>query len=135
MQGTAFSQSSAPPNGSSIFSLFGSAGIEVIDSEQDLDDEISGHDGGNENSRKSGDLDFSPFPMDKVVDPARLYFREMANVPLLNRESEVVIAKRIEHGHEIVLNALSRPPGPSGNPQPRGPAQEQADYYSRCRLI
>jgi RNA polymerase primary sigma factor len=94
----------------SIFSLFGSAGIEVIDTEQDLDDQAMGHDGGSENNRKSGEIDFSPLAQDKVADPMRLYFREMASVPLLNRESEVVIAKRIEHGHKIVLNALSRSP-------------------------
>jgi RNA polymerase primary sigma factor len=94
----------------SIFSLFGSAGIEVIDSEQDLDGQAIGPDGGNENNRKSGEDDSGPLTPDKVVDPVRLYLREMANVPPLNRESEVVIAKRIEHGHMIVLNALSRSP-------------------------
>ena len=88
----------------SIFSLFGSAGIEVIDSEQDLEDEAIGED------RKSGSVEFSHLTPDKVVDPVRLYFREMAAVPLLNRESEVVIAKRIEHGQSVVLKALSRSP-------------------------
>jgi RNA polymerase primary sigma factor len=88
----------------SIFSLFGSAGIEVIDSERDLEDEAVGED------RKSGNVEFNPLTSDKVADPAHLYFREMATVPLLNRESEVVIAKRIEHGQSVVLKALSRSP-------------------------
>ncbi len=94
----------------SIFSLFGSAGIEVIDSEQDLEDEGIRDDGRSKNNGKSGNVDFSPLTLDKVVDPARLYFREMATIPLLNRESEIVIAKRIEHGKRVVLNALSRSP-------------------------
>ncbi len=59
---------------------------------------------------KGGNIEFSPLTLDKVVDPARLYFREMATVPLLNRESEVVIAKRIEHGQNVILKALSRSP-------------------------
>jgi RNA polymerase primary sigma factor len=89
----------------SIFSLFGSSGIEVIDSEQDLEEAT-----GTGEDRKSGNIELSPLTPDKVVDPARLYFREMATVPLLNRESEVVIAKRIEHGQNVVLKALSRSP-------------------------
>lgn len=89
-----------------IFSLFGSAGIEVIESEQDLQEEGTGVGDQNGNSRKS--VDFDTLALNTIIDPARLYFREMAAVPLLNRESEVVIAKRIEHGQQVVLNALSR---------------------------
>jgi len=89
----------------SIFSLFGSAGIEIIDSEEGI-----GDDGGDENKRKSGIIDSDPLNRNKVNDPARLYFREMAAVPLLSRDSEVAIAKRIEHGQGSVLNALSRSP-------------------------
>jgi RNA polymerase primary sigma factor len=92
-----------------IFSLFGSAGIEVIDSEQDLQEGGIGDDKGDGNHRKGGDFDFGPLAP-KVIDPSRLYFREMAAVPLLSRESEVVIAKRIEHGQRVILNALSRSP-------------------------
>ncbi len=89
-----------------IFSLFGSAGIEVIESEQDLQAEGAG-DGDKEGSgRKLGD--FGALAINTIIDPTRLYFREMAAVPLLNRESEVVIAKRIEHGQQVILNALSR---------------------------
>jgi RNA polymerase primary sigma factor len=91
----------------SIFSLFGSAGIEVLDSEQDLQEEGISDANEEGKNRKNGDFDFV---LNKIVDPARLYFREMAAVPLLSRESEVVIAKRIEHGQRVVLNALSRSP-------------------------
>jgi RNA polymerase primary sigma factor len=94
----------------SIFSLFGSAGIEVVDSELDLQEDGIGEAAKDGSFRQKGDNDFGAFALNKVVDPTRLYFREMAIVPLLNRESEVVIAKRIEHGQRVVLNALSRSP-------------------------
>jgi RNA polymerase primary sigma factor len=91
----------------SIFSLFASAGIEVIDSAQEFQDEKTGEDKRDEKAEifESGSL-----ALDKIVDPARLYFREMASLPLLNRETEVAIAKRIEHGQKVILEALSRSP-------------------------
>jgi RNA polymerase primary sigma factor len=46
--------------------------------------------------------------LDKTNDPVRLYLREMGTVPLLTRESEVVIAKRFERGHLRALKAISR---------------------------
>jgi RNA polymerase primary sigma factor len=48
--------------------------------------------------------------LDKTNDPVRLYLREMGSVPLLKREGEVAIAKRMERGHGIVLKAISRSP-------------------------
>src|SRR6185436_14124775 len=41
-------------------------------------------------------------------DPVRMYLREMGKVPLLTREGEVVIAKRIEEGERLVIAALFR---------------------------
>ena len=46
----------------------------------------------------------------KSQDPVRVYLREMSSVPLLNREGEVVIAKRIERGHLVVMKTVSRLP-------------------------
>ncbi len=43
-------------------------------------------------------------------DPVRLYLHEMGRVPLLKREEEVAIAKRIERGDALVLKTLSRSP-------------------------
>ncbi|HYG09272.1 MAG TPA: RNA polymerase sigma factor region1.1 domain-containing protein, partial [Pyrinomonadaceae bacterium] len=43
-------------------------------------------------------LDLSAGMLDKTNDPVRLYLREMGVVPLLTREGEVSIAKRIERG-------------------------------------
>jgi RNA polymerase primary sigma factor len=41
-------------------------------------------------------------------DPVRMYLREMGKVPLLTREGEVAIARRIEEGERRVLRALYR---------------------------
>src|SRR5574340_345061 len=48
--------------------------------------------------------------LEKNNDPVRMYLREMGTVPLLTREGEVEIAKRIERGQIKVLKALSRSP-------------------------
>jgi RNA polymerase primary sigma factor len=56
------------------------------------------------------DLDLSAGTLDKTNDPVRLYLREMGVVPLLTREGEVVIAKRIERGQIKTQKALSRSP-------------------------
>ncbi|HVI07182.1 MAG TPA: RNA polymerase sigma factor region1.1 domain-containing protein, partial [Candidatus Binatia bacterium] len=56
------------------------------------------------------ELDLSPGAMEKTNDPVRMYLREMGTVPLLTREGEVEIAKRIERGQVRVLKALSRSP-------------------------
>jgi RNA polymerase primary sigma factor len=92
----------------SIFSLFGSAGIEVIDPEQEFQGEGTKDDERNDNNGK-GENSVSFF-LDKTIDPARLYFREMSTLPLLSREGEIEIAKRIEHGQKVILKALSRSP-------------------------
>ena len=56
------------------------------------------------------DLDLSAGALDKSNDPVRLYLREMGIVPLLNREGEVTIAKRIERGQIKTHKAISRSP-------------------------
>jgi RNA polymerase primary sigma factor len=95
----------------SIFSLFGSAGIEVIDTEQKFQDDGKREDKrGDENSGEESEFDFAALNLDKTNDPVRLYLREMGTVPLLSREGEVEIAKRVERGQKVVLKALSRSP-------------------------
>lgn len=56
------------------------------------------------------DLDLSAGESDKNNDPVRLYLREMGVVPLLTREGEVAIAKRIERGQKKTQKAISRCP-------------------------
>jgi RNA polymerase primary sigma factor len=74
-----------------LFSTFGSAGIEVVDSEAKFREEKAG-------------------ALDKTNDPVRMYLREMGTVPLLTREGEVEIAKRIERGKLAVIKSITRTP-------------------------
>ena len=48
--------------------------------------------------------------LEKTNDPVRMYLREMGTVPLLTREGEVTIAKRIERGQMLVLKTITRSP-------------------------
>ncbi|MDP9269340.1 MAG: RNA polymerase sigma factor RpoD [Acidobacteriota bacterium] len=56
------------------------------------------------------ELDLTPGALEKTNDPVRMYLREMGTVPLLTREGEVEIAKRIERGQLRMLKAVSRSP-------------------------
>ena len=63
-----------------------------------------------EPASEDGDLDLTPGTLEKTNDPVRMYLREMGTVPLLTREGEVAIAKRIERGQLLVLKTISRAP-------------------------
>jgi RNA polymerase primary sigma factor len=54
-----------------------------------------------------GDLIASEFA-DKTNDPVRMYLREMGTVPLLTRDGEIELARRIERGQRIISKTLSR---------------------------
>ena len=56
------------------------------------------------------ELDLSAGTLEKTNDPVRLYLREMGVVPLLTREGEVAIAKRIERGQLKTHKAIARSP-------------------------
>jgi RNA polymerase primary sigma factor len=56
------------------------------------------------------ELDLTLTALEKTNDPVRIYLRKMGTVPLLTRQGEVDIAKRIERGQLRVLKALSRSP-------------------------
>ena len=90
-----------------LFSAFGSAGIEVVDSDKAYrGDKDFDRDG----SSDEPELDLTPGALDKTNDPVRMYLREMGTVPLLTREGEVAIAKRIERGKLAVIKSISRTP-------------------------
>jgi RNA polymerase primary sigma factor len=90
-----------------LFSTFGNAGIEVVDSEQKYrEDKLLDRPEGGEDL----ELDLTPGALDKTNDPVRMYLREMGTVPLLTREGEVEIAKRIERGKLAVIKSISRTP-------------------------
>jgi RNA polymerase primary sigma factor len=88
-----------------LITTIGTQGIDLLDSPKfggDKDFELE--DG------EDVELDLTPGTLEKTNDPVRMYLREMGTVPLLTREGEVEIAKRIERGQLRVLKALSRSP-------------------------
>jgi RNA polymerase primary sigma factor len=63
-----------------------------------------------EPAAEENELDLTPGNLEKTNDPVRMYLREMGTVPLLTREGEVAIAKRIERGQNLVLKTITRSP-------------------------
>ncbi len=61
-----------------------------------------------ESRREDSEVEQTALQGEKTSDPVRVYLREMGVVPLLTRESEVVIAKRLERGNTRVLKTVSR---------------------------
>src|SRR6058998_4248462 len=96
-----------------LFSAFGTAGIEVIDTDDQNFaplDKIPGEKKFDGEQPEDLELDLTPGALEKTNDPVRMYLREMGTVPLLTRDGEVEIAKRIERGQMTVLKSLSRAP-------------------------
>ena len=83
-----------------LFNTFGSAGIEVLDADQMKFRDEKSFDRTAEGSEEL-ELDLTPGALDKTNDPVRMYLREMGTVPLLTREGEVEIARRIERGQAV----------------------------------
>jgi RNA polymerase primary sigma factor len=103
-----------PEDMENLLTMFDNAGIEVLESPKpkaadkialDATDEVKP-----EEVAEDAELDLTPGVLDKTNDPVRMYLREMGTVPLLTREGEVEIAKRIERGQLNVLKAQSRSP-------------------------
>jgi RNA polymerase primary sigma factor len=105
----------SPEDLDELFSAFGTAGIEVIATTDNQNfaalDKIPGEKKFDAETAEEGiDLDLTPGALEKASDPVRMYLREMGTVPLLTRDGEVEIAKRIERGQLTVLKVLSRSP-------------------------
>jgi RNA polymerase primary sigma factor len=99
----------SPEDMDDLLSTISTQGIDVLEGpklpsstlDKKFDEEEAGED---------VELDLTPGALEKTNDPVRMYLREMGTVPLLTREGEVEIAKRIERGQLRVLKALSRSP-------------------------
>ncbi len=80
------------------------AGIEILEEPKDFEKKIE------ESGEDLIDLELPAGIGEKVNDPVRMYLREMGTVPLLTREGEVEIARRIERGQNTVLKSIFRAP-------------------------
>jgi RNA polymerase primary sigma factor len=88
-----------------VFSLLETQGIELVDA--DTKEQLSRPEAParpKEKDAKGAEAN----PLEKTNDPVRMYLREMGTVPLLTRQGEVHIARRIERGERRVANALVR---------------------------
>ena len=93
-----------------LLTTVGTQGIDVLDGQPKLPSAL---DKELENEVEASDevkLNLSVGALEKTKDPVRIYLREMGVVPLLTREGEVSVAKRIELGQLRTLKALSRSP-------------------------
>jgi len=99
----------SPDDLDDLFTTLGTQGIDVLEAGKmpgaDLKDKFEEMEAG-----EDVELDLTPGTLEKTNDPVRMYLREMGTVPLLTREGEVEIAKRIERGQLRVLKAISRSP-------------------------
>ena len=101
----------APDDLDDLMSMLGTQGIDVLEESPKLPSEKKfGPDAEMGEEGEDVELDLTPGALEKTNDPVRMYLREMGTVPLLTREGEVEIAKRIERGQLRVLKALSRSP-------------------------
>jgi RNA polymerase primary sigma factor len=92
--------SSGSELGDDFFSDLDSAATELLEHTKELDKK-------DEDAEDLSELDLSA-TLDKSNDSVRVYLREMGMVPLLTREGEIELAKRIERGQKAVRKALSR---------------------------
>ncbi len=91
-----------------VMVLFGENDIEVIDTDaEDAQNKLRVKEHDKPPEKESYDLEDQP---GKTDDPVRMYLREMGTIPLLTREGEVEIAKRIEEGYNEVVSAVLRAP-------------------------
>jgi len=87
-----------------LLSELDTAGVEILEEPKiEFDKKV-------EEGEEPTDLDLVQDFSDKTNDPVRMYLREMGTVPLLTREGEIELAKRIERGQAAVRKALSRSP-------------------------
>ena len=100
----------SPDDLDDLLATIGTQGIDVLEGPKLPSSELEKKFEQDTESGEDIELDLSPGALEKTNDPVRMYLREMGTVPLLTREGEVEIAKRIERGQLRVLKAVSRSP-------------------------
>jgi len=96
-----------------VLAAFDDAGIEILEEapkKPPTAETVPAEAKAAKESTEEVEPDLTPGALEKTNDPVRMYLQEMSIVPLLTREGEVAIAKRIERGQLRVLKALSRQP-------------------------
>jgi RNA polymerase primary sigma factor len=101
----------SPEDLDDLLTTIGTQGIDVLEGQPKLPSAtLEKKFEGETEAGEDVELDLTPGALEKTNDPVRMYLREMGTVPLLTREGEVDIAKRIERGQMRVLKAVSRSP-------------------------
>ena len=102
----------SPDDIEDVLQKLDSSNIPVADSDEQLLAQAAAvvPDDDDESLDEDIELDLSAGALEKTNDPVRLYLREMGVVPLLTREGEVAIAKRIERGQLKTQKAIARSP-------------------------
>jgi RNA polymerase primary sigma factor len=100
----------SPDDIEDVLQKLDASNIHVADSDERLIEQAAAISTEEEESDEDLELDLSAGALEKTNDPVRLYLREMGVVPLLTREGEVAIAKRIERGLMKTHKAIARSP-------------------------
>lgn len=90
--------------------LFGEMDIEIVDSDQKSQKVSMIKTYEREKLEKDKIMDMTDSIAGKTDDPVRMYLREIGIVPLLTREGEIEIAKKIEEGGNEEINAVISTP-------------------------
>ncbi len=93
-----------------VMEIFGTHAIEVVDAFQKAplsgENRLIGEEEGQEEAQEEEEEEVDYASGIKANDPVRLYLKEMGSIPLLNREGEVTLAKRIEDGERRIMAAV-----------------------------
>jgi RNA polymerase primary sigma factor len=100
----------SPDDIEDVLQKLDASNIHVADSDERLIEQAAAIATDDDESEEDLELDLSAGALEKTNDPVRLYLREMGVVPLLTREGEVAIAKRIERGQIKTQKAIARSP-------------------------
>ena len=100
----------SPDDIEDVLQKLDASNIHVADSDERLIEQAATIAADDEETDEDLELDLSAGALEKTNDPVRLYLREMGVVPLLTREGEVAIAKRIERGQIKTQKAIARSP-------------------------
>lgn len=100
----------SPDDIEDVLQKLDASNIHVADSDERLIEQAAAIATDDDESDEDLELDLSAGALEKTNDPVRLYLREMGVVPLLTREGEVAIAKRIERGQIKTQKSIARSP-------------------------